>query len=135
MPRDIKVTFNDDGLVASGGLITGTLIQNSGNFNYIYIYGLPADLTIGVSYTRPDGFPIGPIAADYGYDTAETPVYCVIARIPKEALAVAGGLYISIVASEEVTETVEGVETTTTVQRGFADIVATIAANRAVVGL
>lgn len=133
MPKSIKVTFNEEGNIAASGLKTATLIQNSGDFNYVYIYGLEAGLSVKISYIRPDGFPIGPFAGTYGYDPEE--VYCVYGRIPKEALAVAGGLFVSIVAEKDITETVEGVTTTTTVIQAFADVVATIAVNRSVVGL
>ena len=90
----MKIYFNTNGTISR--IESSVLVQNSGNYNYIYIYGITAEvgLTVKVSYERPDRRKAGPYLATSGTDDDD--VACFIARIPAEALTVDGGLQIYI---------------------------------------
>lgn len=123
----MKVYFNTNGTINNIPASDTVFFKNSGNFNYIYLYGIPTGETVKVSYTREDKKAVGPFLASYGNDPEE--VYCVIVRVPADALKVAGQLGISILAEHDE---IDG-ETTTTVTQAFAKITATVFDNGAVI--
>ena len=123
----MQVYFNANGTINRIPVTDTVFFKNSGNNNYIYLYGIPDGQTVTVSYKREDGKRVGPYQASYGNDPDET--YCVIIRVPASPLKVAGELEIFILASHE--ETIEGeVET---VSSAYASITVKVFDNDAIV--
>lgn len=127
----MQVYFNANGTINRIPVSDTVLFKNSGNFNYIYLYGIPAGETVTVSYTRQDGKQNGPYQASYGTDPEGAS--CVVVRIPADALTVAGQLQIFILAQHDIQETVGEQTITTTVRHAYAGITATVFDNEAVV--
>ena len=123
----MKVYFNENGTINRIPDTDTVFFKNSGNFNYIYLYGLPESQTVKVSYKREDRKRVGPYQASYGTDSESED--CVIVRIPAEALKVAGQLEVSIIAEHDE---IEG-EETITVTQAFAKIACTVFDNDAVI--
>lgn len=70
-----------------------TYIQNQDGTAYLYIYGVPSDWKVQVTFTRDDKHVVGPLTAVYDEDPEG--VYCHIKQVPSTVLTVPKGLQIS----------------------------------------
>jgi len=123
----MKVYFNPNGTISNIPSDDTKFFQNSGNDQNLTIYGIPAGEDVLITFTRPDKVKYGPYVGEYQLDES------VVCPIPIEALEVAGGVKISIIAQHEVEEEMGGIVTTKLVRHAYAMVGITVYENDAVV--